>query len=181
MTEAMYRHIKKELYQGGYAGEIDWQTNLKPCNDANDFMGETCWVILNSGMKEQIARKIWERIQEAWLNGKTAFDVFKHTGKCQAIEFIRTHKDAVFAKYLESDNKIDYLEKTIFFIGKITKYHLAKNLGHDCVKPDRHLVRIAGKVNKTPDELCKELSDQTGDKVCVIDIVLWRAANLGMI
>ena len=58
---------------------------------------------------------------------------------------------------------------------------LAKNLGVDCVKPDRHLVRIAKMYNTNPFDMCQKLSDLTGDSLNTVDTVIWRAANLRMI
>lgn len=177
MEAKQYMDIKQWLINEGYDGEIDWQTNLQPCKSAYDFHGETCWVILNSGMKEQIARQIWNKIKDAWASGIDIAEVFKHKGKVAAIKLVTETYEKLFENYQNAGNKIEYL-KTIPFIGKITCYHLAKNLGHDCVKPDRHLVRIANDYNMTPDQLCEKISKETGDKKCVVDIVLWRAANL---
>jgi len=66
------------------------------------------------------------------------------------------------------------------WIGEITKYHLGKNLGTlDTAKPDRHLVRIAGA--EGAHALCARLARATGDKVATVDVVIWRAANLGLL
>ncbi len=177
MEAKQYMDIKAWLIAEGYDDEIDWQQNLKECNNSIDFYLEACWVILNSGMKEQIARKIWEKIKHAWSIKLDISEVFGHEGKVAAIKHIKANHLKLFEEYLMSEDKIEYLQ-TIPFIGKITRYHLAKNLGHDCVKPDRHLVRIASGYGMTPEQLCEKISKETGDKKCVVDIVLWRAANL---
>lgn len=180
MRVSQYWELHNKVVMAGYADEIIWQRELKPCEDETDFFHETCWVILNSGMKEQIARKIWQRIQEAWHSDRDISSVFKHKGKVAAIEYVLKNCRALFADYLSATDKLLFLQ-TIPFIGKITCYHLAKNLGHDCVKPDRHLVRIANNFNTMPDALCEQLAKETGERKCVIDIVLWRAANLNFI
>lgn len=180
MSGADYKILKDTLIDMGYNDEIDWQTNLTECTNGYDFACEAIWVILNSGMKEQIARKIWERIKEAWRKEIKTSDVFKHTGKAKAIDFVWDNQAELFEKYCLSEDKISFLQ-TIPFIGGITKYHLAKNLGHDCVKPDRHLVKIAGRYGKTPDQLCEDISRETGDKKCVVDIVIWRACNIQLL
>jgi hypothetical protein len=182
MKISYYLDLKKTLIEDGYADEIDWQTNLEPVTNSLLFRDETIWVILNSGMKEQIARIIHGRIWHAINNGEDISKAFGHKQKVAAIKFVLKNFATLFNGYLNSDQKIDYLKDNIPFIGGITKYHLAKNLGHDCVKPDRHLVRIAKEYGFTDCvEMCRNISAQTGDKVCVIDIVLWRAANLGLI
>lgn len=180
MEKELFLRLVTILEEAGYSEEIRWQRELKPCATDGDFSCEAVWVILNSGMKEQIARKIWERIREAWRNDKETSTAFNHKGKVKAIDFVISNQTELFNNYRKADNKIEFLQ-TIPFIGSITKYHLAKNLGHDCVKPDRHLVRIAKDYNTTPDELCEAISKETGEKKCVVDIVIWRACNLGII
>jgi hypothetical protein len=180
MEAERFGEILTSVVGMGYGHDVEWQKNLQPCGNSHDFFLETCWVILNSGMKEQIARIIWERIKNAWHEGRTASDVFGHKGKSVALEFVRVNHASLFTAYVESSDKIAFLQ-TIPFIGKITWWHLAKNLGHDVVKPDRHLVRIATMYDLTPDQLCEKVSKETGYRKCVVDIVLWRAANLKLI
>ena len=69
--------------------------------------------------------------------------------------------------------------QTLPFIVPITVYHLAKNYGFDCAKPDRHLVRIAGA--EGTHELCARLARETGDRIATVDVVIWRAANLKLV
>lgn len=175
----MFLHILHDL-MNGYAEEINWQRNLKKCDDSRLFADETCWVILNSGMKEQIVRLIWNRIKQAWSESKKTETAFNHKGKVKAIDYVQENASYLFAKWQHAEDKMQCLRE-IPFIGDITCWHLAKNLGEDVVKPDRHLVRIANQYDTTPNELCEKLSKETGEKKCVIDIVLWRAANLKMI
>jgi hypothetical protein len=180
MKPDYYLQLKSSLLEEGYENEINWQTNLQPVTESEVFRDETIWVILNSGMKEQIARLIWERIKFAVKEGIDISQAFGHKGKVSAIKHIYLNYQSIFEGYLNAAHKIEYLQE-IPFIGGITKYHLAKNLGHDCVKPDRHLVRIAKGYLMTCEDMCEQLSKQTGDKVSVVDIVLWRSANLGWI
>jgi hypothetical protein len=51
----------------------------------------------------------------------------------------------------------------------------------DVCKPDRQLMRIAGRYRMTPEELCSTLAKKTGERIGTVDSVIWRAANLGMI
>lgn len=180
MGSDRYLTIKAKLVDIGYANEIDWAESLKPCTSASNFMIETIWVILNSGMKNQVARKIMDRVFNAIDLGNKVSSVFGHKGKASAIEYILSNYDRLFKEYQEAKDKLAYLE-TLPWIGKITKYHLARNLGFDVCKPDRHLERLAKQNNTTPHELCKELANITGDRIGVVDVVLWRAANLGLV
>jgi len=85
--------------------------------------------------------------------------------------------DIFFLRYLQ---RIDDLVK-LPFIGKITKYHLARNLGFDCVKPDLHLVRLAERFGfGDPEAMCAYLSGLSGERIGVVDFVLWSfAADFG--
>lgn len=178
MKPEKYFDLKSKLILSGYDHELDWIANIKPCDTLSDFVGESIWVILNSGMKEQIARMIWNRIKEAWANGNSTSSAFGHKGKVAAIDYIKANGISLFRQYRNSVDKLSYLE-SLPFIGKITKYHLAKNLGVDCVKPDRHLVRIAKEYSFNDCfEMCNKISSETGDKVSMVDMVLWRSANL---
>ena len=67
------------------------------------------------------------------------------------------------------------------WIGDITKYHLAKNLGANVAKPDRWLVRLADAEKTTVDQLCRRLAIATGDRVATVDVVLWRACAVGVL
>jgi hypothetical protein len=178
MRADVYLQLKERLISLGYAHEIDWAETVKPCTDPLSFWLEYSWVVVNSGMKNQVARKIWDRIFAAYKRGGLARDVFGHQAKATAIDFMYRDQVAQFEAYQEADDKIAHL-KSLPWIGNITKWHLAKNLGFDCCKPDRHLMRIDTYYGTTPERLCAELSRQTCDRVATVDLVIWRAANLG--
>lgn len=175
-----YLDLKAKIIQHGYEKEVAWAESIAPCTSANFFLDEYIWVVLNAGMREQVARGIFGRVQEAIGENIPILEVFAHTGKAAAITKMLTSYHEAFSGYQEATDKISYLE-TLPFIGKVTKYHLAKNLGLDCIKPDRHLVRISKSYNMTPVEMCKKLAAETGEKLATIDLVIWRAANLGFI
>lgn len=183
MTPEKYLDLKEFVIDQGYAHEVYYYQDIPECNTAVTFAFEAIWAICNSGMKNQVARKIYNRVLTAMIDKKPLIDVFKHKGKVKAIESIWENRAVCFARYLaQEDNEHSLIElEKLPWIGKVTKYHLAKNLGMDVCKPDRHLVRIAEKYNTTPEKLCQKLSDATGDRIATVDYVIWRAANLGKI
>ena len=173
--------LKQEIIRRGYASEVAWATGVGTPADANAFACEAIWVILNSGMREQVARIIWERMRPTLMSGGNAKDApFGHKLKCRAIDQIWQERVRLFNCFCECDEsvRLDWIE-SLPHIGPITKYHLARNLGMDVCKPDRHLVRIAAP--GTPHDLCSQLSSATGDRIGVVDCVIWRAANLGLV
>lgn len=65
------------------------------------------------------------------------------------------------------------------FIGPVTRYHLAKNIGLPFAKPDRHLVRLANSAGYTDvQRFCRDISVYANDSIPVVDIVLWRFAAI---
>jgi hypothetical protein len=68
------------------------------------------------------------------------------------------------------------------FIGPVTVWHLAKNIGYDAAKPDRHLVRISEHLGfRDPQHFCAAIAEVSGEAVKVIDLIIWRflADNAG--
>ena len=180
MKPETYLDLKQSIIDKGYIDDIFWAEDLKPCIDAQTFCMEYIFVVCNSGMKAQIARGIYEKICKAMRSGQDISEVFGHKQKVKGIKMmIKDHKD-LFLKYLDADDKIEFCG-SIYFMGDIIKYHWAKNLGVDCIKPDRHLVRIAKEYNTDPLTMCKALSERIGDSLNTVDTVIWRAANLRLV
>ena len=76
----------------------------------------------------------------------------------------------------EEDNRFP---QTLPYLGSITAFHLAKNLGPPVVKPDRHLQRIAEAAGfRSPRDLRALISYHVDELVQVVDVVLWRYATL---
>lgn len=180
MTTVEYLDVKDKVIAAGYADEIDWAQGLKPVTDPFVFFCEYGWVICNSGMKFQVAKVIWVRVKAALHNGEHVRTAFKHPGKSAAIQLVWEQQKEKLAEYLAAPDKLAYCE-SLPWIGPITKYHLAKNLGVDVCKPDRHLERIALHYGTSCGVLCGTLAAATGDRVATVDMVLWRASNLKII
>jgi len=191
-----YLTAKETVIERGFAPEVDWQTTAS-FHDINetDFLRESSWVILSAGMRETVIRQRFPAISAAFLNwtgaeeihrNKTkcrndALSVFAHSRKISAIISLATKVFSKGFERIKSDIRAggtEYLQE-FDYIGPITCFHLAKNLGLDVVKPDRHLVRLAIAAEyESPLELCREISEETGDRLAVVDLVLWRFATI---
>lgn len=182
MPVAEYRRVREAIAAAGFAEEIKWAQELRPVSDPDLFATEAVYVICNSGMRAQVARQIFDRIMLVLRRGGDATDAqFGHPGKREAINRIWRERLALFQEFQRAEDKVEWLHHGLPWIGAITKFHLARNLGIDCVKPDRHLVRLARQYGLTPTALCTELAGETGDRVGTVDCVLWRACNLGIL
>jgi len=183
LTPEEYIALRDRLHQAGYTKEILWCETVGPPKFPLQFFMEYAWVVLNSGMKNQVAENIWHRVLDALMfKGWQVDAVFRHSGKSKAIQNAWDNQESLFQEFSTkpADELLDWLQ-ALPWIGPITKYHLAKNLGMDVCKPDRHLMRIAAKYELTPEELCASLARETGNRIGTVDYVLWRAANLGII
>lgn len=180
MNPSHYKSVRADVVAAGYERDIEWAQNVEEPSTAEAFAGEAIWVILCSGMKEQVARIIQARVWAAIDEGGPVFSVFRHAGKAAAIERIWRDRAALFAAFQVADDKVEWC-RSLPWIGNITKWHLAKNLGVDCAKPDVHLARVAAHYSTTPAALCAALAASSGDRVATVDCVIWRACNLGII
>ena len=106
--------------------------------------------------------------------------VLGKSGKAVAIDTIWRNRDELFLAFQMANDKVEFA-RCLPWIGNVTKWHVAKNLGVDCAKPDIHLERVASQYQTTPEALCGELAVATGDRVATADVVLWRACNLGIV
>lgn len=181
MTPELFKSVVNALRDAGYADDdIEWSENAGPPKNAVAFAIEAIFVICNSGMKNTVARGIFERVRAALVNGRSAGAVFGHKGKVGAIDLIWATRQDLFTKYIGAADKVEYCA-SLPWIGPITKYHLAKNFGVDVAKPDIHLVRLADFFQTTPQALCDSLAETSGYKARTVDLLLWRAAANGIL
>jgi hypothetical protein len=169
-----YFNAYKYVIEAGYEREIMWCDRLRFENlIIDDFFREYVWAVLNAGMREQAARSIFKKYMETMDT-----NTIRHDGKRKAIEHVLDNCKMYYAQLLSLDNKIDWFA-TLPWIGQITKYHLARNLGIDTVKPDRHLIRLTERFGyPSPIKMCKVIQKETSTRLGVIDVTLWRYCNL---
>lgn len=188
LAVSVYREARRIVVKNGYQWEID-SVDARKFEQITPFrfFQQYAWVVINAGMKNQVAEKIYERFMS-----KANFSAIGHEGKRKAIrKMYDDHKEVFEALhelyYVQRDIKqiLDYLER-LPWLGPITKYHMARNIGIDCAKPDRHLLRLAVHLEYSKDErdldgvqaMCEAISKATGDRVGTVDVILWRFCNL---
>lgn len=147
---------------------------------ADEFFRQYVYVVLCSYWKEQYARKEWEKFfRTGDLNSIS--NRIKRAAVANALNHVEKWHTELMQRQ-KDENKLIYIRSLPFMGGEALGYHLARNIGIDCVKPDRHLKRFAEQFGfKTPIELCQHVRDEIGgsEKVGLIDLVFWRTANLG--
>lgn len=193
---AGYLSAKERLLARGYGSAIDWQHSVKlDAMTESDFLRESAWVVLSAGMSAKVVSTIfpafstaffhWSRAEQIVQNDircrRAALEVFSHAGKVDAVLEISRHVDQVSFSHVKHDvaaEGVTYL-RSLPYIGPITAFHLAKNLGLDVAKPDRHLVRLASHLGfSDAAALCAVIAASVGDRIAVVDLVLWQHTAL---
>jgi hypothetical protein len=187
---------KEAVIAAGYAAEIDWQLTRRSREiTEKDFLQEAAWVILSVGLSEGAVRAVFPAVSTAFLNWESAraidarrddcctkaLNAFRNRRKIAAIAAIVAHVAREGHDSIIQDLRVDgTLHLTRFaFIGDASSRHLAKSLGMQTCKPDRHLKRIASVFRyESVDALCGGLSGFLKEPIGVIDIVFWRYATL---
>lgn len=180
ITVERFRELEAELRARGFGPEIDnAQTRTAPA-DARLFALEVAYVIVNSGMRVSVAGPIYAAVEAALDAGTSARTVFGHSGKAAAIDAVWRDREQLFNAFAPAGDLPAWCQ-TLPFVGPITKFHLAKNLGGNHVKPDVHLARLASAEGVTPWQLCRRLALATGFREATVDTVLWRVCAEGLI
>lgn len=175
-----------------------------------EFADMCNYVILAGGFSQKTAKKIHGTITDYLhaygANFDDLFAMFHNKNKIGAVCEIWNNKNALCAEYYGIDNVDDKLKflSNLPHIGKITANHLARNLGENVVKYDIWIQRLGvtfatqsskckvqssdidnGKLNpeikRACDEMFAYLSRVTGLPIGYIDVVLWKACQIGLI
>jgi hypothetical protein len=180
ITLKRFRRIEAALRVAGYGPVIEWSESIQPPADADAFTEQAIYVICNSGMRNTVAVPIFERCMHALRTGKSVKRAFGHPGKSAAIRWIWKRREALFEQYRTTDDVLEFLQE-LPWIGPVTSYHLAKNLGVDAAKPDVHLERLAAWEGTDTHRMCARLSRQSGYRIATVDSILWQACADGII
>jgi hypothetical protein len=191
-----YAAARQHVIARGFLAEITWQQSREvEALSETEFLSQFAWVVLAAGFRDSVVRQKFPEIASAFLDFSSAREIVRNGAKCReaALAAFGNHRkiDAIIlaAQRVAQDGfdvvksrlacgDISYL-RTFRFMGPATSYHLAKNLGLDVVKPDRHLIRIARAAGYTsPEAMCRVISDVAGEDLSVVDLVLWRYATL---
>jgi hypothetical protein len=191
-----YFKAKDAVINSGFEAEIAWQEQRRlDLVLESEFLREAAWVVLTSGFRESVVRGVFPELSCAFCEWASAEAITSEEQRCRrdALKIFGSHRkiDAILhtAKIVHSLGFPQVKERllrapmafirSLPFMGDITSFHLAKNLGVPVVKPDRHLVRAAQMSGfSSPGEMCGAIAQIVGDPVGVVDVVIWRYATL---
>jgi len=177
----------------GFEWERAWQQQVdSSAFNESDLLREAAWVILSSGFKEAIVRRLFGHISLCFCDWESAREIADRKPKCVASAldvFGNERKILAIAAMAEEIHQVGFARvqreitespysrlKQFCMIGEITACHLAKNLGFPFAKNDRHLKRLSHALGiKDAETLCNEIAGIVGDRPHVVDVTLWRA------
>lgn len=186
-----YLSAKRTVIENGYACEIAWQQQVAALEvSPTTFLREAAWVVLSSGIRESVVRTIFPRVERAMWDfdpqaltlqraraRDAALNAFRHERKIDAVLDIAGTVAKLDSLQLRSalDADTEGFLRSLPYVGPITWRHLAKNLGADVAKADRHLLRFASAAARSSvDDMCAEIGSRLDEPVAVVDLVLWR-------
>lgn len=168
------------------------------------FWSEYIWVVYASGFSSKIISKLYPKLLDAYSLAKHEFLDYAHNhldikdrglymkkslsivnNKIKAFSvFEMSHREGLalsdigWDKYRSSLDNPEKLQR-LPYIGPITCYHLARNLGQlKWVKPDLHLTRLSKHWGfADPIEMCKAIQKEVNMPLGLIDLVLFYAAR----
>ena len=189
---AHYRVARDWIFSSPYIDEVRWQEAQSLSQiDETKFLREYAWVVLNAGFREAIVRKCFDFISLCFCDWESAGSIAAHERVCveSALSVFRNRKKleaiASTARLIATgglgqlteplqEGPVEILQ-SLPYIGSVTSWHLAKNLGADVAKPDRHLSRVAIRFGyRDVGAMCRDISVAVGDRISVADLVLWR-------
>lgn len=150
------------------------------------FWSEYVWCVYTSGFNAKVVSKKFDDLMSAYGPWDTSFFTYGELwsrvspvlSNRKKFESILTCRQLL--KELGWENFVEtFLEdvdtiKELPFIGNITKYHLGRNLGLDCVKPDIHLERLSAYYGfEGTESLCMHLALIHEERIGVVDYILW--------
>lgn len=196
MLKDAYLFAHAHVTENGFAREIEWQNSVSlEYLSEESFLQEYAWVVLASGMREAVVRSKFREVSACFYDWKSAKRISNNADSCvRAALRVFRHEQKMraltsTARLIEGQGFCSFKEKLemepmktlrgLSYIGPVTQYHLAKNLGIDVAKPDRHLVRIAHLFGySSVQDFCRVVGNETDSKVAVVDLVFWRFATL---
>lgn len=188
----IYALASEYVHSSGFHEEVEWQRRTE-LNEITEqaLLRESAWVILCSGFRESTVSRLFDHISLCFCDWEAAAaivdtypacyfaarTVFGHVAKLTAIVSV--------AKYIH-ETGFDSVKASIMsdpictlrqlpFIGPVTVWHLAKNIGCNVAKPDRHMVRVSQSLGfDSHSDFCDAISECSGEPVKVVDLIVWR-------
>lgn len=182
----------------GFDAELKWarEASLDQLTEQT-FLSELAWCVLNSGMRESVVRGKWPAITQAFLGFASSRAICAAAETCVILARRAFNHEQKIAAIVQGARKVEQAGgfdafkarliddplgqlRAFAYIGPVTVFHLARNLGVDCSKPDRHLVRYAARWGfDDVENFCRTIADVEQERIGAVDVVIWRHSVIG--
>ena len=191
IDSALFFALEKYIIDSGLGADKDSFETIKerlhnpPILSANEFAEECIYVILAGGFRQKIAKRKFGEIMDFIYAGgdvseKKLLPIFGNVNKIRAIIKIwnksKNYRNGFYELKTDAE-KLTYLA-TLPHIGEITKNHIARNLGINVVKHDVWIQRLESVFG---DKMFAQIEKATGLNRGYIDVVLWKACQIGIL
>lgn len=159
------------------------------------FFRELIWVVHATGFSAKAVGKFMPRLVQAYghwdsLGHEDYYKSFERVKlvcnnpqKAKAVHTtakMMSHDldDGLWTDFKREKLSTPELLAKLPYIGKVTCYHLGRNIGLlECVKPDLHLIRMAKNWGfQNCEEMCKSVRPN-GMPLGIVDLILWYSAS----
>jgi len=160
----------------------------------NEFFKQYVWVVFTSGFNASIVRKNWGLIKNVLyglnvekvckMNETELFERIPIKNKLKICSIINGSKIITnsWLNDIRNANDFEVIKKKLIelpHISNVTVYHLMRNIGIDCFKPDRHITNLSNKLNLDTRIIFKIIIKNKREKyIGLADYILWRASSL---
>lgn len=145
--------------------------------DFNDFFYEYVYVVLASGFRAKTAARLTPELVKCRGDMEKMQEIFKNQRKLDSIKKVWDMRNN-WEELRNSMKSVDDL-MNLPYIGGITKFHLARNIGLlSCAKPDLHLCKWVKKITGNEEEevvsiVTQAIADKLQRKQGTVDFALW--------
>jgi hypothetical protein len=136
-------------------------------------------------------RRVFDHVSLAYCDWESAAAILDSYPACKRAAIAAFGNDAKNDAIVEIARRINFVGFAAFkesvvlspiqtltslpYIGNVTAWHLAKNLGLNVAKPDRHLIRVSERLGfRDAGSFCESLGRMVGEKTNVVDLIIWR-------
>lgn len=212
LSKTIFKKIETYLVENGLDEDKVSSSELKkrianpPILSSKEFAKEVIYVILAGGFSQKTAKRKFFEITEfiekyGAQDIQSLLKIFNNKNKINAISKVWINQKNYCDKYYlmkDHEEKVEYLG-TLPHIGKITRNHIARNLGINMVKYDVWIQRLGtyllgsekdldligfplnSKIENYAKKVFDDVSDKTNNPIGYIDVILWKACQLNIL
>jgi hypothetical protein len=177
LTRQRFSWIEEGLDEHGYDLIVRDSETLQPPSDAKEFAQTVIFAISLNRSGGVTDNSTYWRCVHALERGKSAGAVYRHGGKTAAMDHVWRERVGLFRQWRRLTDDHDRVRfcGRIPFVGRLSRYDMARDLGANVVRPDWRLSRLSHLEGLSVWEMCHRLARQTGYREATIGVILEAA------